>query len=37
MVNLTFDHTARILDSEGKPTGNTVILDHIITKQEGSE
>lgn len=29
-TNLTFNHTVRVLDGEGKPTGNTILLDHII-------
>ena len=32
--NLTFDHTARILDGEGKPTEEKIQLDHIIERCE---
>lgn len=34
--NLTFDHFVRVLDGEGKVTGNTIQLDHIIVV-EGKE
>ena len=35
--SLTFDHTVRVLDGEGNPTGGIINLDHIIEMEVQNE